>query len=100
MQVVFVCLCSFVQANYLQWTFSRRIFAHRFGNKKNEMKNNENEKNEKNEKIEVRLDQDGAENFVDPADDEMNFIKEFIEQKKLQNRILKDILENIKHTEK
>lgn len=56
---------------------------------KYQMKNSEREKNKKNEVVDEINDQ---------TDDGLNFIKEFIEQKKLQNRILKDILENLKHT--
>ena len=33
-------------------------------------------------------------------DEELNFIQEFIERKKLQNRILKEIIDNIKQSDK
>lgn len=49
-------------------------------------------------------DQTEQENIDDQyhqtEEDEMNFIQDYIERKKLQNRILKEIIENIKHTDK
>jgi hypothetical protein len=36
---------------------------------------------------------------VQAAEDDMNFIQEFIDRKKLENRVLREIIENLNHTE-
>jgi hypothetical protein len=53
-------------------------------------------KKEKIEKIEER--EDLKEN--DQNEDDTNFIQEYIEKKKLQNRVLREIIENFKQSDK
>jgi hypothetical protein len=49
---------------------------------------------------EINKERIAQEDHNDENGDEMNFIKDFIERKKLQNRVLRDIIENIKQSEK
>ena len=53
-------------------------------------------KKEKIEKIEER--ENLKEN--DQNEDDTNFIQEYIEKKKLQNRVLREIIENFKQSDK
>ena len=54
-------------------------------------------KTEENKKIEDQID---LEKQNDQAEDDSNFIQEYIEKKKLQNRILREIIENFKQSDK
>jgi hypothetical protein len=49
-----------------------------------------------NDKIDERSDQEEIEDGRDPSENDPDFIQAFIERKKLQNRILKKIIEKIK----
>lgn len=62
------------------------------------MENDANDKI-KDAKIEEGNDPENFEEQVEESDD-IHFIQVYIERKKLQNRILKEIIDNIKHTDK
>ena len=54
-------------------------------------------KTKENEKIGEQIDQ---EKQNDQKEDDTNFIQEYIEKKKLQNRILREIIEIFKQSDK
>lgn len=55
--------------------------------------------NDENDKIEDRTDEGNPEEQLGESDD-IHFIQDYIEKKKLQNRILQEIIENMKYPEK
>ncbi len=57
-------------------------------------------KKEENKHIDNNYDQEPIEELNSESQDNMDFIHDFIERKKLQNRILREIIDNIKSSEK
>ncbi|MEI7724256.1 MAG: hypothetical protein WCK09_04080 [Bacteroidota bacterium] len=57
-------------------------------------------KKEENKHIENNDDQEPIEELNSESQDNMDFIHDFIERKKLQNRVLREIIDNIKTSDK
>ena len=92
--MLFAPPCFFVQAENLHWGSGEVTFASAFSNHlffQQHMTRDDKEINKKRIVQEDHKDENG---------DEMDFVKDFIERKKLQNRVLRDIIENIKQTDK